>query len=247
MKKFPHHIAIIMDGNGRWAQVQNKPRVYGHIKGARVAKQIITRAVELKISSLTLYTFSTENWSRPIEEVSFLMTLLNRYLIRQRKKLVDQNIKFNVIGDISKLPSQVIDQIKICKEITENNNGLNLTFALNYGGRQEIVEAVKNITSKVKSGNLSIDQINEDLVNSTIINNSVDAPDLLIRTSGELRLSNFLIWQSAYSEFYFTDVLWPEFSVKDLELAIYNFQCRERRFGKVSAQVGLHEDIITEI
>lgn len=237
----PEHIAIIMDGNGRWAQQHLRPRIFGHIKGARVAKKIITRSVELGIKNLTLYAFSTENWLRPQEEVSFLMKLLGRYLKRERESLVKRNIKFQVIGDISKLPSVVIEQVDKSIEVTKNNTGLKLTFALNYGGRQELVFVFQRLAEKVKKNELAIADITEELITQFVESESVGSPDLLIRTSGEMRLSNFLIWQAAYSELYFTKTLWPEFSVKDYETAIAEYVLRERRFGKTSDQVNLNE------
>jgi undecaprenyl diphosphate synthase len=237
----PQHIAIIMDGNGRWAQQHRRPRIFGHIKGARIAKKIITRSVELGIKNLTLYAFSTENWLRPPEEVSFLMKLLGRYLKKERVSLVQQNIRFKVIGDITRLPAVVIEQVDKSVDVTKNNTGLILTFALNYGGRQELVNAIQRIGKKIKSNELGIESLSEDLISEFVEAESVGAPDLLIRTSGEMRLSNFLIWQAAYSELYFTKTLWPDFSVKDYEAAIADFELRERRFGKTSDQVKINE------
>lgn len=237
----PVHIAIIMDGNGRWAQQKLRPRIFGHIKGARVAKKIITRSVELGLNNLTLYAFSTENWMRPQEEVSFLMRLLGRYLNKEINNLVKQNIQFKVIGDIEKLPSSIIEQIKRSIELTKNNTGLKLTFALNYGGRQEILFAVKKIAEKIKEHELQPDEINEQLLSEYIQNGSVGTPDLILRTSGEMRLSNFLIWQAAYSELYFTKILWPDFTVQDFERALNEFAFRERRYGKTSEQVRVNE------
>jgi undecaprenyl diphosphate synthase len=237
----PEHIAIIMDGNGRWAQQHQRPRIFGHIKGARIAKRIITKSAELNIKNLTLYAFSSENWLRPADEVSFLMKLLGRYLKREKASLVRENIKFKVIGDITRLPELVIEQINNCIEITKNNTGLTLTFALNYGGRQEIVFAIQKIAKKIKEDKFLIEKITEETVAQFIESESVGSPDLLIRTSGEMRLSNFLIWQAAYSELYFTKTLWPDFSVKDYEVAIANYEQRERRFGKTSDQVKSNE------
>jgi undecaprenyl diphosphate synthase len=237
----PGHVAIIMDGNGRWAQQKLRPRIFGHIKGARVAKKIITRSVELGLSGLTLYAFSTENWMRPQEEVSFLMRLLGRYLKKEINNLIKQNIRFRVIGDIERLPPLIIEQIKNCTELTKNNTGLNLTFALNYGGRQEIICSVKKIAQDLKKQKIEISQINEELLTTLIETDSVGPPDLIMRTSGEMRLSNFLIWQAAYSELYFTKVLWPDFTVQDFEKALGEFSYRERRFGRTSEQVRINE------
>lgn len=237
----PEHIAIIMDGNGRWAQQHLRPRVFGHIKGARIAKKIITRSVELGIKNLTLYAFSTENWLRPQEEVSFLMKLLGRYLKKERENLIKQNIKFQVIGDVSKLPGIIIEQVDKSIADTKNNTGMVLTFALNYGGRQELVSAFLRLAEKIKANELPIENITENLITQVVETKSVGSPDLLIRTSGEMRLSNFLIWQAAYSELYFTKTLWPDFSIKDYEAAIDEYTLRERRFGKTSDQVKMNE------
>lgn len=237
----PEHIAIIMDGNGRWAQQHLRPRVFGHIKGARIAKKIITRSVELGIKNLTLYAFSTENWLRPQEEVSFLMKLLGRYLKKERENLIKQNIKFQVIGDVSKLPGIIIEQVDKSIADTKNNTGMVLTFALNYGGRQELVSAFLRLAEKIKANELPIENITENLITQVVETKSVGSPDLLIRTSGEMRLSNFLIWQAAYSELYFTKTLWPDFSIKDYEAAIEEYTLRERRFGKTSDQVKMNE------
>jgi undecaprenyl diphosphate synthase len=237
----PEHIAIIMDGNGRWAQQHLRPRVFGHIKGARIAKKIITRSVELGIKNLTLYAFSTENWLRPQEEVSFLMKLLGRYLKKERENLIKQNIKFQVIGDISKLPGIIVEQVDKSIEVTKNNTGMILTFALNYGGRQELVTAFQRLAEKIKVNELPVENITENLITQVVEAKSVGSPDLLIRTSGEMRLSNFLIWQAAYSELYFTKTLWPDFSIKDYEVAIEEYSLRERRFGKTSDQVKMNE------
>jgi undecaprenyl diphosphate synthase len=237
----PGHIAIIMDGNGRWAKQHLRPRVFGHIKGARVAKKIITKSVELGIKNLTLYAFSTENWLRPKEEVSFLMKLLGRYLRKERDSLIKQNIKFQVMGDISKLPVIAIDEVNKSIQATKDNSGLVLTFALNYGGRQELVHAFQKLAKMIKSSELSIENISEDLITHVLETESVSAPDLIIRTSGEMRLSNFLIWQAAYSELYFTKTLWPDFSTNDYVLAIEEYTARERRFGKTSDQVKTNE------
>lgn len=235
--RLPDHIAIIMDGNGRWAKERHRPRIFGHVKGARVAKKIITRSVELGIKNLTLYAFSTENWGRPADEVSFLMRLLKRYLGRERHLLNKQNIRFNVIGQYTELPPSVVEELEVTIAETENNTGMNLTFALNYGGRQDLVFVMRELASQVQSGRLQPADINEALVSETLSKQSVGDPDLIIRTSGELRLSNFLTWQSAYSELYFTSILWPDFHVADFQQAIESFKGRERRFGQTSEQV----------
>jgi undecaprenyl diphosphate synthase len=236
----PKHIAIIMDGNGRWAQLRGRPRTFGHIKGARVAKKIITACAQQGIENLTLYAFSSENWLRPVSEVSFLMTLLRRYLKKEAANLVKENIQFTVIGEIEKLPSDVIEAIQFVKKSTEQNTGMKLTFAISYGSRNEILDAVKKIAAKVKFQEMDIQQINEDVFSKHLQTKDTPDPDLIIRTSGENRLSNFLMWQAAYSEFYFTDILWPDFTEQDLNLALIDFQKRERRFGAVDTHEVTH-------
>lgn len=236
----PQHLAIIMDGNGRWAQLRGKPRTFGHIKGARVAKKIITACAEKNLSHLTLYAFSTENWLRPVSEVSFLMLLLRRYLKKETHNLVKQNICFQVIGEISRLPEDVQAAINYAITQTERNTGLKLTFAISYGSRQEITWAVKDIAEKVKSGEIQPSEIDESMFNSTLMTQGQKDPDLIIRTSGEQRLSNFMLWQAAYSEFYFTNTLWPDFEISDLEAAFHNYQRRERRFGSTEVNESIH-------
>lgn len=231
----PKHIAIIMDGNGRWAQLKHRPRTFGHIKGTRVAKKIITASSRRGIKNLTLYAFSTENWFRPQAEVSLLMQILRRYLKRETENLIKENIRFSVIGDMSRIPSDVTETIIKSIEATAHCTGLNLVFALSYGSRQEITEAVKKIAARVASGEISVEDIDEPLLNANLSTYPTPDPDLIIRTSGEQRLSNFLLWQAAYSEFYFTDVLWPNFTESHLEEALQAFSLRQRRFGKVSS------------
>lgn len=232
--KVPKHIAIIMDGNGRWAQLRHKPRIFGHIKGTRVAKKIITSCSHKGIKNLTLYAFSTENWMRPPSEVSFLMDLLRRYLKKETENLVKENIHFSVIGDISRVPNDVKSAITAAMDATANCTGLNLVFALSYGSRQEITNAVRTITLKVSSGEMKPSEIDESVINAALSTYPTPDPDLIIRTSGELRLSNFLMWQAAYSELYFTSTLWPDFTEQDLDVALQDFQSRKRRFGAVS-------------
>lgn len=233
----PEHIAIIMDGNGRWAKERHRPRIFGHIKGARVAKKIISKSVQLGIKNLTLYAFSTENWGRPPEEVSFLMRLLKRYLERERHLLNEQNIKFKVIGQYQELPPAVVSEIDQTIKETKNNTGMNLTFALNYGGRQDLVHVMRNVATQIQSGHLDPSHISESMISEILLQQSVGDPDLIIRTSGEIRLSNFLTWQSAYSELYFTSVLWPDFNESDFLKALDSFNGRERRYGYTSEQV----------
>lgn len=229
----PKHIAIIMDGNGRWAQLKRRPRTFGHIKGTRVAKKIITECSRRGIQNLTLYAFSTENWFRPQVEVSLLMQILRRYLRRETDNLVKENIRFSVIGDMSRIPADVKQAILKSIEATSDCTGLNLVFALSYGSRQEITEAIKDIAKRVANGELAPNEIDESVINSSLSTFPTPDPDLIIRTSGEQRLSNFLLWQAAYSEFYFTDVLWPNFTEQDLDQALQVFNNRQRRFGRV--------------
>ncbi len=228
-----NHIAIIMDGNGRWAQQRNKPRAVGHVKGTRVAKKIIKHASDQGIKYLTLYAFSAENWSRPAAEVSFLMGLLERYLKKETENLVKENIRFSIIGTVDKLPDGIKKHIHRAVEQTKDCTGLELCFALSYGSRQEITEAVKKIAQQVSAGKILAADIDENTVNQNLMTASRPDPDFVIRTSGEQRISNFLLWQCAYSEFYFADVLWPDYTIADFDLACSSFYARERRFGKV--------------
>ncbi len=230
----PKHLAIIMDGNGRWAQKRLRPRFFGHIRGAKAAREIISASARLGIQFLTLYAFSTENWRRPQAEVNFLMKLLERHLMRERAQLIKENIRFHVLGDISLLPDSAKLEIKKTLELTSHNTGMQLTFALNYGGRQEIVSAVKRLAEMAVRNEINPTAIDEDVFSSALDGSFQPDPDLIIRTSGETRLSNFLTWQSSYSEFYVTDVLWPDFKESDLVKALNNFSARERRFGAVA-------------
>ncbi|MEN0058746.1 MAG: isoprenyl transferase [Bdellovibrio sp.] len=231
----PKHLAIIMDGNGRLAQLKHRPRTFGHIKGTRVAKKIITACSRRGIKNLTLYAFSTENWFRPQMEVSLLMKILRRYLRRETDNLVKENIRFSVIGDISRIPLDVTEAIAQSMKATAHCTGLNLVFALSYGSRQEMTAAVKDIARRVAAGELSPEEIDESTFNAALSTYPTPDPDLIVRTSGEQRLSNFLLWQAAYSEFYFTDILWPNFTESHLDEALNAFSIRQRRFGKVSS------------
>ncbi len=232
-----------MDGNGRWAQARKRPRIHGHIRGTRVAKNIIIHASDIGIKVLTLYAFSTENWFRPETEVSFLMKLLERYLQKETANLVKKNIQFETIGDLKSVPKNVLDQIVKAKAATANCTGLKVIFALSYGSRQEITNSVKAIAELIESGKLKPDQIDESVVNSHLMTTGLPDPDLIIRTSGEQRISNFLLWQAAYSEFYFTPKLWPDFTIEDLETAINDFSHRNRRFGRSEASVRNEKEI----
>lgn len=233
--KIPRHLAIIMDGNGRWAQSKARPRSIGHIKGTRVAKKIITRCADLKIPYLTLYAFSTENWLRPQGEVNLLMRILQRYLRKEVNNLVKKNIRFHVIGDTTHLPTEVLSSLAEALEKTKNCTGLQLTFALSYGSRQELTQAVVQIANQIAEGKLKPHEIDEATIQAHLSTSYAPDPDLIIRTSGEQRLSNFLLWQAAYSEFYFSQILWPDFTESDLEKALQEFSLRQRRFGGIKA------------
>ncbi len=229
----PGHVAIIMDGNGRWAKKRLLPRTAGHAQGARVAEQICDDAWDLGIKYLTIYAFSTENWKRSEEEVGMLMNLLRKYMLSSLEKCAKNNVRVRVIGDKTRLAEDLRKSISELEESTKENTGLNFTIAINYGGRDEIVRAVKKLAKDVKNNSLDIDGIDEDVFNSYLDTAEMPYPDLMIRTSGELRSSNFLPWQIAYSEFYFTDVLWPDFDKKELIKAIEYYNQRDRRFGGV--------------
>lgn len=229
----PQHVAIIMDGNGRWAKKRFLPRTAGHIQGSKVAEQICEDAYNIGIKYLTIYAFSTENWNRPEKEVETLMNLLRKYMSDSVERSTKNNMKVKVLGDISRLPDDLQASIIKLEEVTSKNTGLNFNVAINYGGRDELCRAMRNIAKDVKEGILSEEEINEELVDSYLDTAGMPHPDLLIRTSGELRTSNFLPWQIAYSEFYFTDVLWPDFNKKELQKAIEYYNKRDRRFGGV--------------
>ena len=237
LKNVPKHIAIIMDGNGRWAKERGLPRIAGHREGINSVREITRICGEIGVKYLTLFTFSTENWNRPKREVKALMTLLLSTIKKEIKELHKNNVKFSTIGDISILPKSTERGIKEGIELTFNNSGLNLILALNYGSRQEILSAVNNIISDINKKDIEIDSIDENIFSSYLYTNNCPDPDLLIRTSGELRISNFLLWQSAYTEMYLTDTYWPSFRENELFQAILDFQNRERRFGKTSEQL----------
>lgn len=229
----PEHVAIIMDGNGRWAKKRLMPRNFGHKAGAKVVEQMCEDAYNLGVKYLTVYAFSTENWKRSVEEVTGIMNLLRNYLIDCIERASKNNMRVRVIGDRTALAPDIVDKINELEAMTAKYDGLNFTIALNYGGRDELRRAVSNIANKVKAGELEPEAIDEELIASHLDTAGIPDPDLLIRTSGELRLSNYLIWQLAYTEFYFTDVLWPDFTVEDLKEAIRYFNGRERRYGGV--------------
>lgn len=233
MKKLPKHVAIIMDGNGRWADRRSLPRIEGHKAGIESVREVVELCGELKIQVLTLYAFSTENWKRPPFEVNALMRLLIDQLSEQTPELNEKNVRIRVIGDINRLPKRVVNEINRSIETTKENKGLILNLALSYGGRQEIIKATKAIVSDVKSGKLNVGDIDEKVFSKYLYTSDLPDPDIIIRTSGELRISNFLLWQCAYSELYITEVLWPDFRKKDFLLALLSYQNRNRRFGGI--------------
>ena len=233
----PKHLAIIMDGNGRWAKQKGLLRTLGHESGTKSVKSTVENCAKLGIENLTLYAFSTENWNRPKLEVETLMKLLVRSLKNELKTLQKNNIRLNSIGNLSKLPNSILKELNEVIEKTKNNTRMTLTLALSYGSREELLNVVKNISEKVKNNIISIDTIDESIINQHLYTHNLPDVDLLIRTSGEHRISNFLLWQIAYAELFFTDVLWPDFTDEHLYEAIISYQKRERRFGKTSEQI----------
>ena len=236
-QKLPDHIAIIMDGNGRWAKKQGKNRVFGHHQGVKTVREIVENSVEINIKYLTLYTFSTENWNRPKEEVDALMNLLVETLKEQVDDLMRQNIKLNAIGDTTQLPEATYTTLQEVLDQTAHNTGMVLSIALNYGGRDEIVNMTKQIAEKVKNNIILPDNIDKNKINLHLYTHNLPDVDLMIRTGGEKRISNFLLWKMAYAELYFTDILWPDFDKQSYYTALADYQHRERRFGKTSEQV----------
>ncbi|WP_296385552.1 isoprenyl transferase [Winogradskyella sp.] len=236
-EKLPNHIAIIMDGNGRWAKQQGFMRVIGHENGTKSVRETVETSAELGIKHLTLYAFSTENWNRPKLEVQTLMKLLVKSLKKEIKTLQDNNIKLSAIGNLSDLPKKAHKELLDVIEKTKNNTNMTLTLALSYGSREEIVNVIKELSLKVKNNIISTESIDESIINKHLYTQNLPDVDLLIRTSGEQRISNFLLWQIAYAELYFTDILWPDFKKEDLYEALINYQNRERRFGKTSEQL----------
>lgn len=235
--KLPKHIAVIMDGNGRWAKTKGQPRVFGHKSGVRSVRDITEAAAELGVEYLTLYAFSTENWSRPSLEVNALMTLLVETVRKELTTLNKNNIRLQAIGDLEGLPSKTRAALLEGIELTKQNNRMTLILALNYSAKWEIIEAVKSIANRVKNGDLEIENIDATLFSNYLTTKDIPDPELLIRTSGEHRISNYLLWQAAYAELYFTPVLWPDFSKEHFYSAILDFQNRERRFGMTSEQI----------
>ena len=235
MTRVPRHIAIIMDGNGRWAKARGKERTYGHQEGVERVKDIMTAAVNLGVEYLTLYTFSTENWNRPADEVAALMALLLKHL--EEELFIKKNARFRVIGDKSRLPQAVQDVCNYMEERTKNHTKTWMVLALSYSSKWEITNAVQKIAQEVKEGTLAADAINEETISQHLATNFMPDPELMIRTGGEERLSNYLLWQCAYSEFYFTDIYWPDFKEEEFHKAIVDYQSRQRRFGKTGEQV----------
>jgi undecaprenyl diphosphate synthase len=233
--RIPAHIAIIMDGNGRWAKQQGKARSFGHQAGAETVHVIAEEAARLGVKYLTLYTFSTENWNRPVDEVAALMSLLMDQI--EEETFMKNNIRFRIIGDTDRLPANVLARLNTCIEHTAANSGMTLVLALSYSSRWEISDAVRHIAREVKEGRLDPDAITDETINRHLATAFMPDPDLLIRTGGELRLSNYLLWQCAYTEFYFCDTFWPDFREEELCKAIFDYQQRERRFGKTSEQL----------
>lgn len=236
-QNLPAHIAIIMDGNGRWAKERGKRRVFGHENGVHAVRSTVENCVKIGVNYLTLYTFSTENWKRPKLEVDTLMRLLVSSLKKELETFVKNNVKLNAIGDIESLPKKANHELKEVIEKTKVHTGMTLTLALSYGSREEIKNAVKQISTKVKNNIISIESIDETIINTHLYTHNLPDVDLLIRTSGEHRISNFLLWQIAYAELYFVDVFWPDFTEQYLAQAIKSYQNRERRFGKTSEQL----------
>ena len=236
-ERLPKHVAIIMDGNGRWAKKQGFLRAFGHESGTKSVKEIIKASVEIGIENLTLYAFSTENWNRPKLEVDTLMKVLINALKKEVDTLQKHNIKLNAIGNLEMLPKTAQNQLLEVINLTKNNNTMTLTLALSYGSREELTNAVRIISEKVKNNIISIDAIDDSIINEHLYTHNLPDVDLVIRISGEHRISNFLLWQIAYAELYFTDILWPDFKEQDLYEAILSYQKRERRFGKTSEQI----------
>jgi undecaprenyl diphosphate synthase len=236
-ERLPQHIAVIMDGNGRWANSQGQHRIFGHQNGVRAVRNTTEACAELGIKYLTLYTFSTENWARPVEEVNALMELLVATIKAETDTLMKNKIRLVAFGDLSKLPASCRQQLDETIETTRNNDRLQLNLALSYSSRWELVQTVQSIAADVLAGKLTIADISEDLISQKLITADIPDPELLIRTSGECRISNFLLWQLAYTELYFTETFWPDFEKDDLYKAILDYQGRERRFGKTSDQI----------
>lgn len=239
INKIPEHIAIIMDGNGRWAQAKGLPRTAGHIEGVETVKKVTEEAARLGVKYLTLYTFSTENWNRPAEEIEALMNLVLTNL--EEEIFMKNNVRFRMIGEMERLPQSVQKRLQDCIDRTSSNSGMTMVIALSYSSRWEIVRATQTLATKVKDGILPIEDITEEVITQHLTTDFMPDPDLLIRTGGELRISNYLLWQCAYSEFYFTNQYWPDFNEESLKNAIADYQLRQRRYGKTGEQVSDEE------
>jgi undecaprenyl diphosphate synthase len=231
--RLPKHVAVIMDGNGRWAKRRGLPRIMGHRQGVDTLKNLLRCCKDWGIQALTAYAFSTENWGRPHEEVDFLMTLFERVLMRELREMMEEDVRIEFVGNLAALPRSLQSQIERSMDETRNNNSIQFTVATNYGGRQEILQACRAIALQVQQGQIQADEIDEALFSRHLYTANVGDPDLLIRTSGEMRISNFLLWQMAYAELYITDTLWPDFDRTEFHRALSSYQQRERRFGKV--------------
>ena len=238
-ENLPRHIAIVMDGNGRWAKQKGFDRVFGHTNGVKTVRQITEAAVEIGLEFLTLYTFSTENWNRPKEEIAGIMRLLLEGIENELQTFVDNNVRLRVIGDLERMPKDVAEKLNDFIKKTSNHTGLNVVLALSYSSRWEITQAVKDIIFYMQKGKFNEDDINEDLISNYLTTRGMPDPDIVIRTGGDIRISNFLLWQSAYSEFFFTKTFWPDFTKEEFFKIISEFGNRERRFGKTSEQVNL--------
>ncbi|WP_019119152.1 isoprenyl transferase [Brevibacillus massiliensis] len=231
--EIPQHVAIIMDGNGRWAKQRNLPRIAGHRAGMKTVKEIVKAADGIGVKVLTMYAFSTENWKRPRDEVDFLMKLPQEFLSTELEELVERNVRIRMVGSRDRLPDYTLSAMELAESRTKQNTGLKLNFALNYGGRTDIVKAVTELVQLVQAGKLKPEQVDEAVISQHLYTSDIPDPDLLIRTSGEIRLSNFMLWQIAYTELWFTDVLWPDFTIQHFHQAIAEYQGRARRYGGV--------------
>ncbi|MEW6057161.1 MAG: isoprenyl transferase [Bdellovibrionota bacterium] len=237
LKAVPRHVAIIMDGNGRWAERRGRPRIFGHIRGCGRVREIIREADRQGVKVLTLYAFSNENWGRPVEEVSVLMRLLYKWLHRERQELLEKNIRFRAIGMVERLPTSIRKLVAETEEISSQNSGMQVTLALSYSAREELVHVAQRLARKALSGEILPEEISEQSFSDELSTLEIGDPDLLIRTSGEQRISNFLLWQMAYTELYFTDTMWPDFRPADFRRALDSFARRQRRFGLTSEQI----------
>lgn len=238
LERRPKHVAVIMDGNGRWAEQQRLPRIEGHLRGVEAVRRTMEACKELGVETLTLYCLSSENWKRPAQELEFLMALLREYLIGERESLVENNLQLKIIGRRERLPQEVQVEMDRTLEACRTNTGMTLVLAINYGSRSEIVDAVTAIARRVQAGEVACDQISEELVSEHLYTAALPDPDLLIRTSGEMRISNFLLWQISYAEIWVTQTLWPEFGRQHLVEAINDYACRNRRYGGLKSQAG---------